>query len=62
MRQLNGQYGINYRKKKGGRGYVFQDRYKSALIQDDPYLPMSIVYVILNPLRAGLVDNPYDYK
>lgn len=62
MRQLNGQYGINYRKKVGGRGHVFQDRYKSTLIQEDPYLPMSIVYVLLNPLRAGIVDNPYDYR
>ena len=62
MRQLNGEYGINYRKKVGGRGHVFQDRYKSTLIQEDPYLPMSIVYVLLNPVRARIADNPYDYR
>jgi REP element-mobilizing transposase RayT len=62
MKQLNGHYGIIYRKNKGERGYVFQGRYKSTLIQEGPYLRMSIVYVLLNPVRAGLVENPYDYK
>ncbi len=62
MRQSNGQYGINYRKRNGGRGHVFQDRYKSTLIQEDPYLSMSIIYVLLNPFRADIVDNPFDYR
>ncbi|MEA1912755.1 MAG: transposase [candidate division WOR-3 bacterium] len=62
MRQLNGQYGINYRKKNGGRGHVFQDRYKSTLIQEDPYLSMAVVYVLLNPVRAGIIKNPYEYR
>jgi len=62
MRQLNGQYGIHYRKKEGGTGYVFQGRYKSTLIQEYPYLTVSILYVLLNPVRAGLVENPHDYK
>ena len=44
FKQLNGQFGTIYRKNKGGRGYVFQDRYKSLLIQDDSYLVMVIGY------------------
>lgn len=62
MRQLNGRYGINYRRKNGGRGHVFQDRYKSTLIQEDPYLSVAVVYVLLNPVRAGITENPYDYR
>jgi len=62
MRQLNGQYGIHYRQKEGGMGYVFQGRYKSTLIQEYPYLSVSILYVLLNPERARLVKNPHDYK
>jgi len=62
MRNLNGQYGINYRKKNGGRGHVFQDRYKSTIIQEDPYLQISIIYVLLNPVRAKIVDNTYNYR
>ncbi|MBN2323559.1 MAG: transposase [Spirochaetes bacterium] len=62
MRQVNGQFGIRYRKIKGGKGYVFQGRYKSTLIQATPYLVMSVIYVLLNPVRAGLIENPYDYQ
>lgn len=61
MREINGNYGMYYRKRFGGRGYVFHDRYKSILIQGDIYLKMATVYVLLNPLRAGIVRNPYEY-
>ncbi len=62
MRYVNGSYGLDYRRRVGGRGYVFQDRYKSTLIQQDSYLSMAVVYVLLNPVRAGLVKNPYHYS
>jgi len=62
MKQLNSQYGIYYRKKEGGKGYVFQGRYKSTLIQEDRYLDMAIIYVLLNPVRAGRVFDPYNYR
>jgi REP element-mobilizing transposase RayT len=62
MKQLNGQYGIYYRKRTGGKGYVFQSRFESTLIQDDAYMDMAIVYVLLNPVRAGLVGDPWRYK
>jgi REP element-mobilizing transposase RayT len=62
FKQLNGQFGSYYRKKNKGRGYVFQDRYKSMLIQDDSYLLMVIGYVLNNPVRAALVDNFLEYK
>jgi putative transposase len=38
FKHLNGRYGIHYRKKMGGEGYVFQRRFKSEIIQDDFYL------------------------
>jgi REP element-mobilizing transposase RayT len=62
MRELNGEYGMVYRKRKGGRGYVFQSRYKSTIIQEGAYLKMVIIYVSLNPVRAGKVLNPYEYE
>ncbi len=62
MRQLNGNYGLYYRHRYGGRGYVFQDRYRSSLIQNDAYLSMAFLYVLLNPLRARLVKNPFAYR
>lgn len=57
MRQLNGDYGLYYRHKYGGRGYVFQDRCKSTLIQNDTYLRMAFLYVLLNPVRVRLTKS-----
>lgn len=62
MRQLNGQYGMYFRKRAGGAGYVFQSRFKSTLIQEDRYLQMAIIYVLLNPVRKALVTSPWDYE
>lgn len=60
-KQLNGQYGMYYRIRTGGHGYVFQSRYKSTLIQNDTYLRMALAYVLLNPLRAKIVGDIREY-
>jgi putative transposase len=62
IKSINGRYGLAYRKKEGGRGYVFQSRYKSTLIQDNSYLMMSIGYVLLNPVKARIVTKYDKYK
>ncbi len=61
LKIVNGSYGIYYRHKHGGKGYVFQNRYKSTLIQDDAYLRLAILYLLQNPVRAGLVANCIEY-
>ncbi len=61
MRELNGNYGAYYRFHIGGKGYVFQSRYKSTLIEDEKYLRVAIVYVLLNPVRKQLVKIPAHY-
>ena len=61
FRNLNTHYASGYRKSTGGKGYVFQSRFRSTIIEDDSYLKMAIIYVLQNPLRAGLVDHYDDY-
>ncbi|MCG2811447.1 MAG: hypothetical protein L6428_08310 [Candidatus Aminicenantes bacterium] len=61
LKIVNGSYGIYYRRKHGGKGYVFQNRYKSTLIQDDSYLRLAILYLLHNPVRAGLAVNCIEY-
>jgi hypothetical protein len=61
FKQLNGQYAGYFRQRHGGRGYVFQDRFQSMLIQDDAYLMVAIGYVLNNPVRAGIVKDFADY-
>jgi putative transposase len=62
MRSLNQKYAQHYRKKYGGSGYVWQDRFKSFLIQEGRYLLECGRYVELNPVRAGIVKSPEEYK
>lgn len=62
FKKLNGQYGRIYRRENKGKGYVFQGRYKSKIIQDDSYLLLVIGYVLNNPVRAGLVTDFLEYK
>ncbi len=62
MRELDGQYAINYRKKEGKKGYIFPDRYKSTLIQEGLYLRKVIIHVLLSPVREGITNNPYNYR
>ena len=61
LKLLNGLYGMYYRKMYGGKGYVFQSRFKSNIIQDDGYLIKSIEYLLQNPVRAGIVTFAEHY-
>jgi REP element-mobilizing transposase RayT len=61
MKDLNGQFGVYYRKITGGKGYVFEGRFKSTIIQEDQYLQTAVLYIFLNPVRGGLVKDPWSY-
>ncbi|MCP4219577.1 MAG: hypothetical protein GY765_33395, partial [bacterium] len=62
LRLVNGQYGMYYRTLEGGKGYSFQSRYKSTLIENDAYLLQSILYLLRNPVRAGIVHAADNYN
>lgn len=57
MRRLLTGYAICFNKRHDRVGYVFQNRYKATICQDDPYLLELIRYIGLNPQRAGLVSG-----
>jgi REP element-mobilizing transposase RayT len=61
MRQLNGIYTQRFNRRHGRVGHVFQGRYKTILVDRDSYLLELCRYVVLNPVRAGLVQAPGDY-
>jgi len=54
MRPLNSKYARWFRTKNKGRGYLFQDRFKSLVTQDQGYLEELVRYIHLNPVRAGI--------
>ena len=57
MRRLLTGYAINFNGRHHRSGYLFQNRYKSILCQEDTYLLELVRYIHLNPIRAGLVTD-----
>ena len=57
MRQLNGVYTQRFNRRHGEVGHLYQGRYKAILVQKESYLLELTRYVVLNPLRAGVVEK-----
>lgn len=62
MRQLNGVYTQRFNWRHKRRGHVFQGRFKAIIIDKDGYLLELSRYVVLNPVRAHMVEHPEDWK
>lgn len=62
MRHLNGVYTQRFNKRHKRVGHVFQGRFKSILVEQDSYLLELCRYVVLNPIRAGLIKSPENYR
>jgi putative transposase len=58
MQRLLTGYAINFNKRHGRCGHLFQNRFRSILCQEDAYLLELVRYIHLNPLRGGLVNSP----
>ena len=61
MRQLNGNYTQRFNKRHSRVGHLFQGRFKAVLIQKDSHLLEASRYVVLNPVRVGMVQNPEEW-
>lgn len=57
MRRLLTGYAGTFNRRHRRHGHLFQNRYKSVLCQEEPYLLELVRYLHLNPLRAGLVKD-----
>jgi putative transposase len=57
MKRLLTGYAVNYNRRHGRSGHLFQNRYKSILCQEDTYLLELVRYIHLNPLRAKVVPS-----
>ena len=62
MRQFNGVYTQHVNRAHGRVGHVFQGRYKAILVERDSYLLELARYVVLNPVRAGMVRGPRQWR
>jgi putative transposase len=55
-------YSKYFNKKYGRIGAIFQDRFKSVRIQKNNQLLWVSYYIHKNPIEAGFVENPNNYK
>ena len=58
MRDLNGIYTQRFNKRHNTTGHVFQGRFKAFVVEKESYLLEVSRYVVLNPVRSGLVMSP----
>jgi REP-associated tyrosine transposase len=61
MAQLNGGFARHFNHRHGHCGHVFQARFTSILVETDTSLKNVCRYAVLNPLRAGICDEPQEW-
>ncbi len=58
---VNHRYAVSYNRRHRCRGHLFGGRFHSSPVVDRPGAQAVVVYVALNPVRAGFVDHPADW-
>ncbi|MBI5017160.1 MAG: transposase [Deltaproteobacteria bacterium] len=53
MRRLLTGYAVTFNRRHERSGHLFQNRYKSVVCDEEPYLLELVRYIHLNPLRVG---------
>jgi len=61
MQWLNGKYAQAFNRRHNRVGHLFQGRFDAPLIEKEAYFLEVLRYVVLNPVRAGMVARPEDY-
>lgn len=61
MKMINMKYAIYFNKKNNIIGQLLQGRYRSEIIDTDNYFLATNRYILLNPVKAGVVEHPLDY-
>jgi len=62
VREIKVGFTRYYNKRHHRRGYFWGDRFKSVIVENGETLINCLAYIDLNPLRAGLVERPEEYR
>lgn len=62
VREIKVNFARYYNKRHNRRGYFWGDRFKSVIIEKGETLINCLAYIDLNPIRAGIVSRPEDYR
>ena len=61
LHQPNGRYARRFNRRHGRFGHVFAERFQARLIETEDYLDDACMYVLQNPVAAGLCDAPEEW-
>jgi putative transposase len=62
MQALGRSYVLGFNRKYGRTGTLWEGRYRATVVDTDRYLLTCQQYIEENSLRAGMVDDPADYR
>lgn len=62
LHRLNGLYAQSFNDRHGRFGHLFADRFAARAIEDEEHLLAACAYVVANPVRAGICDDPRDHE
>jgi putative transposase len=62
MQRLQTKYVQQFNRNHGRTGHLFGGRFGSQIVEDGRYLMEVARYIVLNPVRAGMVGRPEDYR
>lgn len=62
IREIKVGFARYYNRRHHRRGYFWGDRFKSVIVEKGETLINCLAYIDLNPLRAGIVSRPEEYR
>ncbi|WP_027183291.1 transposase [Desulfovibrio inopinatus] len=62
IREIKQTFSRYYNKRHSRRGTLWGERFKSVLVEEGSTLLHCLAYIDLNPVRAGIVCRPEDYR
>jgi REP element-mobilizing transposase RayT len=62
VREIKVGFARYYNRRNNRRGYFWGDRFKSVIVEKGETLINCLAYIDLNPLRAGIVKRPDEYR
>ena len=62
VREIKVGFARYYNRRHNRRGYFWGDRFKSVIVEKGKTLINCLAYIDLNPLRAGIVSRPEEYR
>jgi len=62
MQYLNGVYCQSYNRRHSRKGHLVAGRYGTKLVESEEHGVRLVAYLALNPVRAGLIDRPEDWR